>query len=95
MTNSLLEKELVQTRAMLAASNAHCTIMKHAEENARVELLSKKNKTCRTVKTSACYITHNTMKKIHASQAQEKAKREKEAAEKEAQKVEEEAAHEA
>ena len=95
MTNSLLEKELTQTKVMLTASNAHCTIIQCAEEGARAELLSKKNKTHCTVKTSARYVTHNTMKEIHASQAQEKAKREKEATEKEAQKVVEEAAHEA
>ena len=87
MTNSLLEKELAQTKVMLAASNTHCTIIKHVEEGARAELLSKKNKTCRTVKTSACYVAHNAMKEIHASQAWEKAKHEKEATEKEAQKV--------
>ena len=95
MTNSLLEKELTQTKAMLVASNTHCTIIKNAEEGARAELLSKKNKTCCTVKTSARYIAHNTTKEIHASQAWEKAKCEKEATEKEAQKVEEKAAHEA
>ena len=95
MTNSLLEKELVQTKAILMASNVHCTIIKHAEEGARAELLRKKNKTCCTVKTSACYVTHNTMKRIHTSQAREKAKHEKEATEKEAQKVVEEAAHKA
>ena len=95
MTNSLLEKELTQTKVMLVASNAHCTIIKHAEEGARAELLSKKNKTRHTVKTSACYIAHNTMKEIHTSQAREKAKHEKEATEKEAQKVVEEAAREA
>ena len=94
MTNSLLEKELVQARAMLVASNAHCTIMRRAEEGVRAELLSKKNKTRRTVKTSARYVAHTTMKEIHASQAQEKAKREKEVAEKEVQKAEEEAARE-
>ena len=95
MTNSLLEKELTQTKAMHMASNAHCTIIKCAEEGARTELLSKKNKTHCTVKTSAHYVAHNTMKEIHASQAQEKAKCEKEATEKEAQKVVEEAACEA
>ena len=95
MTNFLLEKELAQTKVMLAASNAYCTIIKHAEEGARAELLSKKNKTRRTVKTSAHYVAHNTMKEIHASQTREKAKHEKEATEKEAQKAVEEAAHEA
>ena len=80
---------------MLGASNAHCTIMKHAKEDARGEILSKKNKTRRTVKTSARYVAHNTMKELHASQAQEKAKHAKETAEKEARKAEEEAAHKA
>ena len=90
-----LERELAVSRAMNEASNAHCTIMKRAESDARARLLSKKSKCRRTVKTSARYVAHDTLKEIHAVQTQEKAERAREAAEKEVQKAEEEAAREA
>jgi hypothetical protein len=56
------------------------------------ELLSRKNKTCHTVKMSAWYVAHDTMRDLHASEAWEKAEHAKEATEKEAQKAEEVAA---
>ena len=91
MTCQLLTKELSLSRAMLEASNAHCTIMKRAESDARERLLSKKGKSRRTVKTVARYVAHDTLKEIHTTQIQERATRAREAAEKEAQKAEEEA----
>lgn len=91
MTCQLLEKKLRLSRATAEASNAHCTIMKHAESDARARLLSKKSKACCTVKTSACYVAYDTLKEIHAIQTQERAERAREVAEKAAQKAEEEA----
>jgi phage regulator Rha-like protein len=95
MTCSFLEQALLDANATISASNAHCTIMKRAESDAQAELQNKKNKGRRTVKTTARYVAHDTMRELHASQAQEKARRASEAVEKEAQKAEEEAAHEA
>lgn len=95
MTCKFLEKELAISKAIIAASNAHCTIMKHTELATREELLSKKHKTCRAIKTSACYVAYDTMKEIHTAQAQEKAQRARETVEKEVQKAENEAVHEA
>jgi len=67
--------------------------MKCTLSEARTELLSKqKSKDHHTVKISACYITHKTMKELHAFQSQKKAIYAREAAEKEAQKAEQEAA---
>ena len=101
MTLTLMEREVLQANARADASDArahasdaHCTIMKRALSEARTELLSKqKSKDCRTVKTSACYVAHEMIKELHASQSQEKAMRAREAAEKEAQKAQQEAAH--
>ena len=89
MSKVLAEKdqELARTKVLLEAS-----IMKRAELAARTELLNQKNKTRRTVKASAHYIAHDTMRELHTSQTLEKATSAKEAAEKEAQKVEEDAA---
>ena len=95
MTCQLLTKELSLLRAMLEASNAHCTIMKCAESDARKRLLSKKGKSHHTVKTVACYVAHNTLKEIHTTQIQEGATHAREAAEKKAQKAEGEATHSA
>jgi len=91
MSKALAQKdqELLRSQAMVAASNAHCTIIKRAESSAREELQNRKNKTRRTVKTSARYVAHDTMKELHASQTQERLRREKETAEKEARKVKE------
>jgi hypothetical protein len=58
----------------------------------KAELHSKKNKSCRAIKTSACYIAHEMMKELHASQMQKRAIHTRKAAEKKAQKAEEEAA---
>ena len=91
MTCQLLMKELSLSRAMLEASNTHCTIMKCAESDARERLLSKKGKSHHTVKTVAHYIAYNTLKEIHTTQIQERATHAREAAEKKAQKVEKEA----
>ena len=95
MTCNFLEQELVQVKAMAEASNAHCTIMKHAESDARALLLGKKNKSRCAIKTSACYVAHETLKEIHAHQSQEKAECARENAAKEAQKAVEEAARKA
>jgi hypothetical protein len=95
MTCSFLEQALLDANATIAASNAHCTIMKHVESDAQAELQNKKNKGCRTVKTTVRYVAHDIMRELHASQAQEKARHASEAAEKEAQKAEEKAASEA
>jgi outer membrane receptor for Fe3+-dicitrate len=99
MTNSLMSKvlaekdqELSHAKALLEASNAHCTIMKCMELDARTELLNKKNKSHHTVKMSARYVAHDMMRELHASQTLERAKHAKEAAEKEAWKAEEGAA---
>jgi DDE superfamily endonuclease len=91
MSKALAQKdqELLRSQAVVAASNAHCTIIKRAESSAREELQNRKNKTRRTVKTSARYVAHDTMKELHASQTQERLRREKETAEKEARKVKE------
>lgn len=99
MANALLQKEVVLSNeraeavnARADASEAHCTILKRALSIAKAESFNKKNKTRRAVKTSARYVAHDTMKELHASQAQEKAMHAREAAEKEARKAEEEAA---
>ena len=84
MTCQLLTKELSLSRAMLEASNAHCTIMKCTESDARERLLSKKGKSCCTVKTVACYVAHDTLKEIHTTQIQKRATHTREAAEKKA-----------
>ena len=91
MTCNFLEQELIQVRANTEASDAHCTIMKRAESDARAQLLGKKNKSHRAIKTSAHYIAYETLKEIHAHQTQEKAERARENTAKEAQKAEEEA----
>jgi len=69
MTCSFLEQALSDARVTIAATNAHCTIMKRAESDAWAELQNKKNKSHCTVKTNACYVAHNTMREMHASQA--------------------------
>ena len=84
MTCQLLTKELSLSRAMLEASNAHCTIMKHAELDARERLLSKKGKSRHTVKMVVRYVAHDTLKEIHTTQIQERAMHAREATEKEA-----------
>ena len=83
------------SNARAEASEAHCTILKHALSALKEESLRKKSTSRRAVKTSARYVAHDTMKEIHASQAQEKAMRARDAAEKEARKAVEEAAREA
>ena len=92
MTCSLLEQELADAGATIAAGNAHCTIVKRAESDARAELRNKMNEGRCTVETTPRYVTHDAMREMHASQTQEKARRAREAAQKEAQKAEEEAA---
>ena len=74
MTNSLMSKvlaekdqELSHAKALLEASNAYCTIMKHMESDARTELLNKKNKSRHTVKMSARYVAHDMMRELESS----------------------------
>ena len=87
-----MQKELVQAKAELDASNAHCTIMTRAATEAKAELEQQKRKTRQGVKTSARYVTHPAIRAQWAAEQEEKAWKAKELAEKEAQKVANDAA---
>ena len=92
MIVDLMQKELVQAKAELDASNAHCTIMTRAATEAKAELEQQKRKTRQGVKTSARYVTHPAIRAQWAAEQEEKARKAKELAEKEAQKVANDAA---
>lgn len=95
MTVNLMEKELLQAKAEAAASNAHCTIMARAATDAKAELEQQKRKTRRSVKTSARYVTHPTIRARWAADQEERAQRAREAAQKEAQRSVDDAARNA
>ena len=92
---NLMEKELVEAKAHLDASNAHCTIMRRAATEAREDLQQQKRKSRRSVKTSARYVTHPGIRAQWAADQEERAKQARETARKEAQKATEEAARNA
>ena len=91
----MMEKELLQAKAEAAASNAHCTIMARAATDAKAELEQQKRKTRRSVKTSARYVTHPTIRARWAADQEERAQRAREAAQKEAQRSVDDAARNA
>jgi hypothetical protein len=91
---AFLERELAQTRAELGASNAHCTLMARAVSEAMSSLEIQKCKTRRSVKTSACYVTHPSLHTQWEAEKQEKTIAQREKAEKEAQKATEDTARE-
>src|SRR5712675_3509517 len=92
---NLLENALVQARAKLGASNAHCTLMFRAASEAMASLGTQKCKTCQSVKTKACYITHLALHEQWEVEKREKAHVQKEKTEKEVQKATEDAVCEA
>jgi hypothetical protein len=95
MMVNLMEKELLQAKkAEAAASNAHC-IMARTATDAKAELEQQKHKSCRSVKTSARYVTHPTINARWAAYNEERAQRAREAAQKEAQKNVDDAARNA
>ena len=88
-------KEVEKSKANNDASNAHCTIMTRVATTARADLDCQKRKTCRLVKTSACYVVHPAIEDEWNASQQEKARRAKEATETEAQKATDDALREA
>jgi hypothetical protein len=94
MENCLIKKEMSKSKAMINATNAHCTIMTRAASASKAELETQKRKTRRSVKTNACLISHPMLIKKHKVDLEAKALWAREAAKVEAEKATEEALHE-
>jgi len=88
----LLENEVTQLNAQLAAANSHCTVMQRAVTEARTELENQRKKKWKSVKTKSRFVTHLQMKALFEAEKAEHLAKEKEEAEKAAQKDADEAA---
>jgi hypothetical protein len=95
MENCLIKKEMSKSKAVINATNAHCTIMTRAASASKAESETLKRKTRRSVKTNARLISHPMLIEKHKADLEAKALRAREAAKVEAEKATEEALREA
>ena len=95
LKTELLERENLQLRVELGASNTHCTIITRTASDCMTSLENQKRKSHQAIKTSTCFITHPALRTQWEADKQEKTCVEREKAEKEAQKATEDAKCEA
>ena len=89
--SKLLEVEVVSLKSELAASNAHCTVMKRAALDAQLKLTNTCKKRKSKVRVDAHFVTHIQLVEAHAAQKAEKAQKAAEEAKKQRQKTQDEA----
>jgi hypothetical protein len=73
MENCLMKKEIIKARSKTKASNAHCTIMTRTASVSSAKLEKQKCRTRRSVKTSACLVSHPMLVEQHNTETQAKA----------------------